>query len=193
MPGHRRSQSDPLAPHPRIAQPKVPAKRQRQPRISLPLRRAAVMLAHKGQPLDWLEAIAKDVGITTHALRTAFVRPDFQRLLDRERRTALELEIGPNIEALRRIRDTSENAMGVVGAVKTLEQLRQEARDPVRGANTGTVSRPGLIVQIINQAPPAAETPTIEISEIQPASESEGELLEDCDFGAVRAVSRAIE
>jgi hypothetical protein len=83
-----------------------------------------------------------------------FFRPEFQRVVDRECRLNLELERPRNIAALIKQRDTSPNGMVVEKSATRLEEMRRKARDPARGAaNTGQVTAPGLIVQVV-VAPP---------------------------------------
>jgi hypothetical protein len=73
-----------------------------------------------------------------------------------ERRLQLDAINAGNPESLRRLRDTSENAMAAVGAIKTLEAMK-EIVDP--SPQAGTIRHaPGLVVQIINTAGQVTET-----------------------------------
>jgi hypothetical protein len=66
-----------------------------------------------------------------------------------ERRAQLEAINAGNPEALRRLRDTTENAMAAVGAIKTLEAMK-EVVDPSPGRAGMIQHAPGLVVQIIH-------------------------------------------
>jgi hypothetical protein len=97
------------------------------------------------KPLDFIEA-AKDVGMAPDIARRWLDRSQVRVLLRSERRTFREAVCAGNEGALKRVRDTSENGMAIIGAVRTLEQLNDEV--PSRNGSMPTV--PGLIIQVIN-------------------------------------------
>lgn len=85
---------------------------------------------------------AKYAGISEAALYQALHTSTFQHALKTElkvRRTNARLG---NIPALERIRDNSENAMAVVAAVKTLEQIADDGPQQASG------ERPGYVIAI---------------------------------------------
>ena len=108
-------------------------------------------------PTMTLQAAAAAVGLGTRQLRGALAAPHVKKWILEERRLLLESINASNPEALRRIRDTSENAMAAVGAIKTLEAMK-EVIDP-SAVRAGThVHSPGLVVQIINGAGEVTQT-----------------------------------
>jgi hypothetical protein len=126
-------------------------------------------------PKQTLQTAAAAVGLNAYKLREFLNRPHVRRWVLDERRLQLESINAGNPEALRRLRDTSENAMAAVGAIKTLEAMK-EMVDP--SVMTGTIRHaPGLVVQIINRTDGSVETigppPATPIIEHVPPSPSE--------------------
>ena len=104
-----------------------------------------------------LQAAAVAVGLGTRQLRGALATPHVKKWILEERRLLLESINASNPEALRRIRDTSDNAMAQVASIKTLEAMK-EVIDP-SAVRAGThVHSPGLVVQIINGAGEVTQT-----------------------------------
>jgi hypothetical protein len=101
-------------------------------------------------PKQTLQTAAAAVRLNAYKLREALNRPHVRKWVLDERRLQLDAINAGNPEALRRLRDTSENAMAAVGAIKTLEAMK-ELVDPSVRAGT-TMHAPGLVVQIINTA-----------------------------------------
>ena len=73
-----------------------------------------------GRPLDFIAA-GKVCGIKPDVMRRWLDRPEVIKLLRAERRVYREAVCSGNEGALARVRDTSENGMCVVHAVRTLE------------------------------------------------------------------------
>jgi hypothetical protein len=100
-------------------------------------------------PKQTLQTAAAAVGLNAHKLREFLNRPHVRRWVLDERRAQLDAINAGNPEALRRLRDTTENAMAAVGAIKTLEAMK-ELVDPTPGRAGTTQHAPGLIVQIVH-------------------------------------------
>ena len=100
-------------------------------------------------PAQTLQSAAAAAGLNAYKLREALNRPHVRRWVLDERRAQLDAINAGNPEALRRLRDTSENAMAAVGAIKTLEALK-EVVDPSPGRAGMIQHAPGLVVQIIH-------------------------------------------
>jgi hypothetical protein len=97
-------------------------------------------------PAQTLQTAAAGVGLNAYKLREALNRPHVRKWVFDERRAQLDAINAGNPEALRRLRDTSENAMAAVGAIKTLEAMKEIVDPSVRAG--GTMPAPGLVVQI---------------------------------------------
>jgi hypothetical protein len=114
-----------------------------------------------------LQIAAAAVKMSTYKLREALQKPHVRKWIADERRLQLDAICAANPEALRKIRDSSENDMARVNSVKTLETLK-ELGDPAVRAGAITAA-PGLIVQIVHSngstetiGPPPA--PMIDVS-----------------------------
>jgi hypothetical protein len=95
-----------------------------------------------------LQLAAAAVKMSTYKLREALQKPHVRKWIADERRLQLDAICAANPEALRKIRDSSENDMARVNSVKTLETMK-ELVDP--SARVGMPQHaPGLVVQIIN-------------------------------------------
>jgi hypothetical protein len=102
-------------------------------------------------PTQTMQSAAAAVGLNTRQLRGALSAPHVKRWILNQRRELLESINAGNPAALRHLRDTSENPMAAVNAIKTLEALK-EVIDP-SSARAGTVQHaPGLIVQIVTSS-----------------------------------------
>jgi hypothetical protein len=109
---------------------------------------AAVEYLFDNAKADLADA-AKHAGISTYKLRSSMMQPHVSKWVWNQKRARLEALCVQNPAALREVRDTSDNGVAVVNAVKTLEALRQDVVEVV-----GATYRPapGLLIQII-QAP----------------------------------------
>jgi hypothetical protein len=92
-----------------------------------------------------LPAAAREAGLSAARLRDYLSRPSVIQYLRSRRRVEVESMCAGNINALARVRDTSENGMAVIGAVKQSEQIRSQliSEDGVAGAQKAT---PGLVI-----------------------------------------------
>jgi hypothetical protein len=149
----------------------------KNPQVPVKVREAFRLL--QTDPAMTLQIAAAAVGLGTRQLRGALATPHVKKWILEERRILLESINASNPEALRRIRDTNENAMAAVGAIKTLEAMKELVDPSVR---TGVaVAAPGLIVQIVHSngstetiGPPPAPSPMIDISPERDALEPPG-------------------
>jgi hypothetical protein len=105
-------------------------------------------------PLTFIEA-AKDSGIAPDVMRKYLDRPNVRALLRSVRRAFREAICAGNEGALKRVRDTSQNGMCTVAAVRALEALDTE--DAVRSPNGPS---PGITIVIRTPQP----APTIDIT-----------------------------
>ena len=105
---------------------------------------------------------ADAMGIKPDVMRRYLDRPDVRALLLAERRAFRAAICGGNEGALLRVRETAQNGMAVVAAVRALEEL--EAPRDERGVNV-TVNtavgvggiRPGYVIRLPKyDEPPAA-------------------------------------
>jgi hypothetical protein len=87
-----------------------------------------------GKPLDFIEA-GKLAGIKPDVARRYLDRPDVIALLRAERRAFREAVCAGNESGLRKVRDTSENGMAVIGAVRALEQIGEDDEQHRRHSN----------------------------------------------------------
>ena len=137
----------------------------------VPVKVKAAWQILQDDPKQTLQTAALAVGMSTYKLREALNKPHVRKWVLDERRLQLDAINAGNPEALRRLRDTSENAMAAVASIKTLEALK-ELVDP-SAVRAGThVHSPGLVVQIINGASgevertigPQAPAPMIDVT-----------------------------
>lgn len=94
---------------------------------------------------------AEKAGLKDHALYVALTKPHVKAYYLAQLDVLRTSERARNIHTLAEVRDQTSNQMARVQAVKALEQISD---DPV-GASTASQS-PGVVVQIINQAPAMA-------------------------------------
>jgi hypothetical protein len=152
----------------------------RRPRPIPAKLREAISLMVYGDPDDpdcraftFIEA-AHETGIKPDVMRRYLDRPEVRALLLGERRAFRAAICGGNEGALLRVRETAQNGMAVVAAVRALEEL--EAPRDGRGVNV-TVNtavgvgpiRPGYVIRLPRyDEPPASSEP-----EPQPAGDAE--------------------
>jgi hypothetical protein len=118
----------------------------RNPTVPAKVREAFRLL--QDDPGMTLQLAAAAVKMDTYKLRSAFMKPHVRSWIANERRLQLDAICAANPEALRRLRDTTENAMAAVGAIKTLEAMKELVDPSVRAGVT--TAAPGLIVQIVH-------------------------------------------
>jgi hypothetical protein len=121
--------------------------------------RAAIVLMVRGRPddednkpLDFVEA-AKLADVQAYVVRNWLDRTEGRKYLAAERVAFRITVCAGNELALKRVRDTSENGMAVIGSVRALEGLDEEAKSSGRG---GIQQAPGFVIVI--QPPAAAPT-----------------------------------
>jgi hypothetical protein len=85
---------------------------------------------------DDLQAAALHAGLSIHELRRSLGQPEVRRYALAERQVAIERFVLGSPAALARVRDTSENGMAVVAAVKAgeLRMERWPTRSPASSA-----------------------------------------------------------
>jgi hypothetical protein len=113
----------------------------------------------EGKALDFIEA-GKLAGLKPDVARRWLDRGEVRALLHKERRAYREAICAGNEGALRRVRDTSENGMAVIGSVRTLEQLNED--DVGRPGHSGAPV-PGFII-VISPPPTAGAPKTIDVT-----------------------------
>jgi hypothetical protein len=129
-------------------------------------------------PKSDLAAAAAHAGLSTYRLRNELKKPHVRTWIWHERRLLLDALCAQNPAALKAIRDTSENSMAQVSAVKTIEAMHQMAVEETRSGPRQSV--PGFVIQIIGAdgsvkeigPPPPAPmidvTPERERAELEP-------------------------
>jgi hypothetical protein len=118
------------------------------------------------KPVAFIEA-GRQCGIKPDIARRYLDRPEVRALLHAERRVYRSALCAANEGALARVRDTSQNGMCVVHAVRTLEAIHED--DAQRG---GSLPRqtPGLLIVITDRPTPLPQPQSITIDAI-PESE----------------------
>jgi hypothetical protein len=128
-------------------------------------------------PIDFIAA-AKLVGIRPHQFRRWLHTPQVIGLIRRERAAFRQAICCGNELALKRVRDTSKNPMGVVAAVRGLDQINDDPHS--RGVEPIS---PRITINII---PPPASLPSPPMKTIQHESQPEPELIERYDANGYR-------
>jgi hypothetical protein len=100
------------------------------------------------KPVDFVEA-AKLADVNAWVVRQWLDRVEGRAFLKAERRAFRDAVCAGNELALKRVRDTSENGMAIIGSVRALEQIDEDEARQQRGP----VQSPGLIVSIVNVMP----------------------------------------
>jgi hypothetical protein len=118
----------------------------RAPAIPKKVRTAVeIMSVTPGAP-DYT-VIAKAVGYrNAYALRRALALPQSVRWMRQYKREVLEQINLHNPEALRKVRDTSENGMAVTAAVRQLEVMGERMDETTSGRNPQAA--PGVVIVI---------------------------------------------
>jgi hypothetical protein len=120
-------------------------------------------------PVPFIEA-GRECGIKPDIARRYLDRPDVRALLHAERRAYRSALCAANEGALARVRDTSQNGMCVVHAVRTLEAIQED--DAQRGGNLPRQQAPGLVIVITPPRDPLPQPQPITI-DAMPAPEPE--------------------
>jgi hypothetical protein len=103
-------------------------------------------------PLDLIAACAA-ADVKPYRMRRYLDRPAVIAHLRAEHRKFREVVCSGNTAALRRVRDTSENGMAIVGAVRALDGMQAEE------AARADAPSPGITLRIIHQQAPIDVTP----------------------------------
>jgi hypothetical protein len=103
------------------------------------------------QPKENLLAAAMAAGITTYRLREALKKAHVRTYLYHEKQALLDAVSAGNPNALKTVRDTSENGMAVVAAAKAIEQMRTEGQEVAGGPMRAA---PGFVILIKTQGEP---------------------------------------
>jgi hypothetical protein len=138
-----------------VAVPNLPTESARPNRIDCMtprVRKAVDLMVWHGKPYD--EA-AKEVGLTTRAMRLALGKPHVVAAVKRELQVLRESEQPRNIRRLVQIRDKADN----MPAVQAIDRLMRSPDDVAAGS--GASASPGITIRIINQAP---TPPTIDVT-----------------------------
>jgi hypothetical protein len=127
-------------------------------RVTGKLAIACRRIVHEGEELD--EA-AHAADLTTRTLRLALAKPHVIAWVKAEREVFRAYVSAQNIHHAKKMRDTSGNAMAKLGAMKLIEQIGDDA--PASSAQ----SAPGMVIVVVNQAPGASVSATVEHKPMQ--------------------------
>jgi hypothetical protein len=105
-------------------------------------------------------AAARLVGLKPDSMRRWLGRAETLSYLREQRKRFRASVCAGNEYALAEIRDTAENSVARVNAVKVLEQIDENA-DPRHASNTIV---PGVTLRIVNVVAPSAQRPTIDVT-----------------------------
>jgi hypothetical protein len=151
----------------RASGPREPAK----PRpVPTKIREACLMMIfgrpddENAVPIDFVAA-AKLVGLRPVIMRKWLHKPAVVALIRRERAAFRQAICAANEYALRKVRDTSENGMAIIGSVRALQEL-----DETASPRHAEQENRHLTIRIVGNAPPAGPTPVIIDHEPQPKS-----------------------
>ena len=125
-------------------------------RIPKAIQLCCLSMIHTG--LD-LTAAARAHGIKPDTLRRHLHRIETISYIREERKALRTALCSSNEYYLAQIRNDSQNAMAQTKAISILEQIDDEAR--ARPARSGEIASPGVVLNIIHQAPNPA--PIVEI------------------------------
>jgi hypothetical protein len=122
---------------------------------SMPLK-VTGKLRHAIEAMVWRGArrteAAELAGLKDHSLRAALKKPHVIGFYRRELEVLRESERARNIHALTRVRDSDDNKMATVAAVKALEQISESEVDR---ASSGRARAPGFVIIIPENMRPA--------------------------------------
>jgi hypothetical protein len=90
-------------------------------------------------------------GLTDHSLRAALRKPHVKAFYLAELGNLRSSEKAKNLHARIRVRDSDDNKMATVTAVKTLEQIDDAAEKQFLGGHPGAPRTPGLVIVIVIQ------------------------------------------
>src|SRR5271165_3154195 len=107
--------------------------------------------------------------MTTHAVRCAMNKGHVKAFYNEQMQVLREGTRPGNIHALLRVRNDDRNAMAVVQAARTLEQLADD--DQGRGRSVTSIA-PGLVIQIVNNNSSPREPEMINITPAAPPTDA---------------------
>jgi hypothetical protein len=113
---------------------------------AVPAKAKAAIAALLEQPETDLAAAAQKAGLPTERLKKYLKAPHVRKYFIDERRAVLDAILAGNPEALRKVRDTSGNAMARVQAVRALESIG-DRMDEAAGGRAGQQA-PGVVIVI---------------------------------------------
>jgi predicted HTH domain antitoxin len=129
--------------------------------------RVKVAIAFLLEQKDDLAAAAEHAGMTLRELKRSMGRPQVRRYSLEQRQVALEIFCLRSPAALARVRDTSDNGMAVVAAVKAGEMLRTGV---LHEEATSKARTPGLQIIVM---PALQQQPTPPLLDVMPVPEAE--------------------
>jgi hypothetical protein len=104
---------------------------------------------------------AATAGLQDHSLRAALKKPHVKAFYLAELGSLRTSERARNLHALVRVRDSDDNKMATVAAVKTLEQIDDAAEKQFPGGIPGAPRQPGLVI-IVQTGQPGAPSRVID-------------------------------
>jgi hypothetical protein len=115
---------------------------------------------------------AHETGIKPDVMRRYLDRPDVRAQLLSERRAFRAAICGGNEGALLRVRETAQNGMAVVAAVRALEELETPRHGPSVTVNNAVAVgfKPGYVIRLGNYDEPA---PALPERQVLPAGDAE--------------------
>lgn len=111
-------------------------------------------IIHEGQEIP---QAAKLAGITGNCIRLALAKPHVIQWMRNEREVFRAYVSAQNIHYARELRNSSDNGMVRLGAIKVIEQIGDEQHGSAAG-----VRSPGFVI-VVNNAPNVAP-PTIDVT-----------------------------
>ena len=127
--------------------------------------------------MDFIEA-GRACGIKPDIMRRWLDRPAVRALLHAERRAFRAAICAGNELSLALVRDRSENGMAVIGAVRTLKNIAEEAEARPRCQHQEV---PGLCIVIQNRGDDVKVVPTIDVTPPPQPDDAEPISRHPCD------------
>lgn len=112
-----------------------------------------------------MDEAAQATGVETRYIRKALDKPHVRQFLYEQKQVFRASASAQNISRLVELRDTSENAMARLGAIKLLEN------EPEGEQSRAAARAPGVVIQIVNQGP--SEAKPLTTIDVLPNSHSE--------------------
>lgn len=138
--------------------PTAHSRSEKPPRKQIRGKLKAALDAMVWQGQDWDEA-ARNINLTTAAMRKALGKPHVLAYLKHEREVFRSSMGGKTLVRLAELRDQDENRNAAVKACQVLEQLGET--DSARGAAAGMPRVPGMIIVIQTGSAQARSLPPV--------------------------------